>query len=55
MSRPAGEPLTPISIRLPTADLKVLKECYPQGYQTKIKELVHELCEQLRDWQRSGS
>lgn len=48
MSRPAGENLTPISIRLPTADLETIREAHPIGYQVKIKELVHAYAERLR-------
>lgn len=49
MTRPAGEALTPISIRLPTADLETMKQAYSHGYQAKIKELIHEHCEVIRN------
>lgn len=49
MSRPAGEHLTRISLNLPTDDYETLKETYPSGYQLKIREVVHILCEELRN------
>lgn len=48
MTRPAGERLTPISLRLSEADLAYLRLVHPHGYQTKIKELVHAYVEQCR-------
>ena len=51
MSRPAGEHLTRISINLPTDDLETIRNTYPAGYQLKIREMVHEHCQQIRDMQ----
>ena len=49
MTRSAGLSLTPISLRLPTADLEYLRRVFPAGgYQTKIKELIHSYVEQLQ-------
>lgn len=53
MSRPAGEPLTRISINLLTADYETLQELHPAGYQLKIRELVHAYCEENRMMQQS--
>lgn len=41
MTRPAGQSLTAISLRLPTADLTYLRTVFPSGYQIKLKELIH--------------
>lgn len=40
MARPAGEPLTKISLRVRSADLDMIKRIHPTGYQGVIKELV---------------
>lgn len=49
MSRPAGEHLTRISLNLPTDDYETLKGHYQSGYQLKIREWVHEHCEEIRE------
>lgn len=49
MPRNPDEELTMISIRLPKRDLDTLREHYPHGYQTEIKELVRTYCKLLRN------
>ena len=46
MARTATEPLTSVSIRMPTADLLYLRDCFPSGgYQIAIKAIVREWIE----------
>lgn len=48
MSRPAGEPLTRITINLLTTDVEWLKARYPT-YQLRIRKWIHDQCEAIRD------
>ena len=45
MSRPAGEPLTTISARIFSVDLRYIRECFPSGYQVAIRQIVREWVE----------
>ena len=47
MSRPPGEPLTRITINLFTSDLDRARRRFPNGYQEKIRALVHAWVETL--------
>lgn len=47
MARPAGEPLTRISLNLFDRDLAVIRRHYPNGYQLELRELVHKFAVEL--------
>ena len=42
MARPAGEPLTRITLNLRSEDFDMLKRLHPNGYQLVIRDLVKE-------------
>lgn len=47
MSRPPGEPLTRVTINLFSSDVTFAQRRFPNGYQEKIRALVHDWVEAL--------